>query len=147
MESLSQSEKVVRKNLAMPGPRPTLTKAKAKTVLDHLGGGETLAKACESGGVGLSSYYRRIDRYPDILEEIKRVLSTQKQTRRERAIETILAAFEKDWKAAAWWLERNYPHEFGRYQPNTTPVIPTKIEVVEEEFPLPDFLKRAGVRR
>jgi len=131
----------------MPGPKPTLTKDKARAVLSHLEAGVSLTKACDTVAIGVSSYYRHIEGYPDILEEIKSVLDAQKHSRREQAVETIFDAFKKDWKAAAWWLERNYPHEFGRFQPNRAPVIPTKIVVVEEEVPLPDFLERAGVRR
>ena len=107
----------------MPGPKPTLTKDKARAVLSHLEAGVSLTKACDTVAIGVSSYYRHIEGYPDILEEIKSVLDAQKHSRREQAVETIFDAFKKDWKAAAWWLERNYPHEFGRHQPRTAPVI------------------------
>lgn len=104
----------------MPGPKPSLTKPKARAVLNQLNQGMTLSSACEIVGVGVSSYYRRIESYPDILKEIKKVLDAEKRTRKDLAIETILDAFESDWKAAAWWLERNYPSEFGKAAPRHT---------------------------
>ena len=101
----------------MPGPQRTLSKVKARAILAELRDGKTLGIACDTVGMGMSSYYRHIERYPDILEEIKKVLDAQKRTRKELAIETILSAFQTDWKAAAWWLERNYPAEFSRPRP------------------------------
>jgi len=43
---------------------------------------------------------------------------TQKHTVKEEAVQTIRDAFETDWHAAAWYLERRYPNEFGRKLPN-----------------------------
>ena len=31
----------------------------------------------------------------------------------DEALHSIQAAFPKDWKAAAWWLERNHPKQYS----------------------------------
>jgi hypothetical protein len=122
----------------MPGPKPSLTKAKAKEILNRLLADQSLAVACAETGVGLSSYYRHIDRYPDILEPIKKALESQKNTRKELAIQTIVEAFKVDWKAAAWWLERNHPSEFAKRLPAHDST-PQEIIIRSELGPRPRF--------
>ena len=122
----------------MPGPKPSLTKAKAKEILNRLLTDHSLAVACAETGVGLSSYYRHIHRYPDILESIKKALEAQKNTRKELAIQTIVEAFKMDWKAAAWWLERNHPNEYAKRVP-VHDSTPQEIIIRNELGPRPRF--------
>lgn len=93
-------------------PAPTLTESASKAVKNHIRSNLTLALSCKKAGVGLSSYHRRIDSYPDILGSIKKALEAQKTMVKE-AIQTIRDAFATDWKAAAWLLERRHPSGYG----------------------------------
>ena len=47
-------------------------------------------------------------------------------------IQTILKASEKSWQAAAWWLERRCPDEYGR-MPKAEPVNAVTYEELEQE--------------
>jgi len=96
-----------------------------------------LAQSCAKVGVGIHSYYRRIESYPAILSDIKKELETQKHTVKKEAIQTIRDAFAIDWHAAAWYLERRYPNEFGRKIPNQDGE--TKLVIRNELGPKPRF--------
>lgn len=47
-------------------------------------------------------------------------------------IQTILKASEKSWQAAAWWLERRCPDEYGRMVKEEKPTNIVTIEEFEE---------------
>ncbi len=101
-----------------PGPQPTHTEAKSKAILRCLTvDGLNLGQSCKKVGVGIHSYYRRIDAYPEILSDIKSALDAQKRVIKEEALQTIRDAMKSDWKAAAWYLERRFPNEYGRRAP------------------------------
>jgi hypothetical protein len=100
-----------------PGPSPSLNEIKAKAILKHLESDLTLAQSCKKVSVGLSSYHRHIGSYPEIKGAIKGWLDAQQNTVKEEAFQTIRDAFKDDWKAAAWYLERRFPNEFGKRLP------------------------------
>jgi len=52
----------------------------------------------------------------DFTERIKKAELEGNQTRKEAAQAAIFKAFDKQWTAGAWWLERNYPEEYGSKQ-------------------------------
>ena len=120
-----------------PGPKPSLDEIKAKAILKHLESDLTLAQSCKKIGVGLSSYHRHIGSYPEILGSIKEWLDAQKHTVKEEAFQTIRDAFNDDWKAAAWYLERRFPNEFGRKAP--VEAEPQTIVIRNELGPRPRF--------
>jgi hypothetical protein len=120
-----------------PGPSPSLNEIKAKAILKNLESDLTLAQSCKKVGVGLSSYHRHIGSYPEIMEAIKGWLDAQKHTVKDEAIQTIRDAFRTDWKAAAWYLERRFPNEFGRRNPSEAE--PQTFVVRNELGPKPRF--------
>ncbi|MDA7645214.1 hypothetical protein N8642_02540 [bacterium] len=120
-----------------PGPSPSLNEIKAKAILKNLESDLTLAQSCKKVGVGLSSYHRHIGSYPEIMEAIKGWLDAQKHTVKDEAIQTIRDAFRTDWKAAAWYLERRFPNEFGRRNPSEAE--PQTFVVRNELGPRPRF--------
>lgn len=50
----------------------------------------------------------------DTYREFHRLVYRAERTVKIRALGFIQQAQETDWKAAAWWLERKHPDEFGR---------------------------------
>ena len=120
-----------------PGPKPSLNGIKAKAILKHLESDLTLAQSCKKVGVGLSSYHRHIGSYPEIMGAIKGWLDAQQNTVKEEAVQTIRDAFKDDWKAAAWYLERRFPNEFGRRNPSEAE--PQTFVVRNELGPRPRF--------
>lgn len=80
------------------------------------------------------TFYRWMERYPEFKEAVERAEQEAVAFYAERI---RLATFE-DWRAAAWWLERRFPHEFGRHQ---TAIISStgapKQEIIIELFDSP----------
>jgi hypothetical protein len=50
----------------------------------------------------------------DSLREFFRLVHKTERSVKIRALGIIQQAQDGDWKAAAWWLERKYPDEYGR---------------------------------
>lgn len=96
------------------GPQSKLTEAMAKRILAFVEAGETLKSALRKAGQSSSGYYRGIASFPEIRQAVKKGLEGEREEMRQQAIDTIRRAFSKSWMACAWWLERNYPGEFGK---------------------------------
>ena len=87
-------------------------------LLKHIRAGVPFKYACEAVGIPYHTYSEWVRKgkrqsrgqYHDFYEEVKKA--------RGRAISRNVAiiqkAAEKQWQAAAWWLERVCPDEFGR---------------------------------
>lgn len=73
--------------------------------------GATYRLACQYAGISEDTFTAWKDRYPDFSERIKRAegAATVQWLAKIEA-----AASEGTWQAAAWKLERRYPHEYGR---------------------------------
>jgi hypothetical protein len=96
------------------GNQPKLTTEKAARILEHIEAGKFLKDALGLENISQSSFYRGLERMPELKEAFKEAMEAQRSAFKEEAIATIRAAFKESWQAAAWWLERNYPSEFGR---------------------------------
>lgn len=96
------------------GTPPKLTEEKALAILSHIGQGKFLKEALGLESISSSSFYRHIEDFPEIHGRIKEAMEQQKSLFKEEALRTIRDAFATDWKAAAWYLERTYPCEYGR---------------------------------
>jgi hypothetical protein len=88
--------------LADPQRRETLLKA--------LEAGNTRKAACAYAGLSEDAFARYCASNPDFTDDVgeaeaKAVI---------RHVGLILQAANKDWRAAAWWLERKFPDEWGR---------------------------------
>jgi hypothetical protein len=79
----------------------TLTIGKFLTICRQVENGWAVKRACEVEGI---SY--RNSRLQERLQEAETV---RFNLRHEQALESIMAAGERNWMAHAWWLERNLP--------------------------------------
>lgn len=101
---------------AGPGRNPKLTDEIRKSILGDLATGNTRACAAARAGVSDRTLRRwlaagRAGRAPYVsfLSAVKKA----EQDAQAFCVRTILAASKKSWQAAAWFLERRYPTEFG----------------------------------
>ena len=111
----------------MPGGRPTkLDATAANAIVAILQKGLTIDDACEAAGIDDSTFQRWMRRGEKVLKareprpgekEFGEFCAAVKKARalgKVSNVTLIETAAASDWKAAAWLLERMYPHQFGR---------------------------------
>ena len=96
-----------------------LDEAKMQGLQDALIAGNTVENACVMAGIGESSFYRwmrEADEAPEghPLWEFQQRVKKAMAVAEHRNIMVIQKAAEKNWQAAAWFLERRNPKEYGR---------------------------------
>jgi hypothetical protein len=115
-----------------------LTKKTQDAICRALANGNTRADAATLAGVVQATLYRWLaegrkqesGEFRDLLEAVKRAESQAVDAN----VKHIKRAASKQWQAAAWWLERRRPKQFGRRErlehtgPNGAPL---RIEIVE----------------
>ncbi len=88
---------------------------------DHVGeivkaleNGDGRVRACKAAGIHYSTFLDWLEHKPEFSEAIKKAERCGLSRVRDLAQRGIIEKFTSHWQAAAWWLERNYPAEFGR---------------------------------
>jgi transposase len=79
-------------------------------ILQALEVGTPYKHAAAFGGISEDTFSRWLKRHADFAESVKAAESRAMVGRLVR----IRQAETESWQAAAWWLERRYPTEFGR---------------------------------
>ena len=96
----------------MPAGRPTkYTPETVDKILKAIAVGAPYTHACNYAGIGFDAFNEWRQKYPEFSEQIKEAEG--------KAAVGWLAKIEKaasdgNWTAAAWKLERRYPHDFGK---------------------------------
>ncbi|MBV9173618.1 MAG: hypothetical protein JOZ81_26440, partial [Chloroflexi bacterium] len=93
----------------MPRP-PKLTPERQERVLAAIGAGATRKAAASYAGVDESTLYRWLKRNASFAS----LLRAREDEVEVRACAEIQQAASADWRAAAWWLERRRPADYGR---------------------------------
>lgn len=112
--------KAVKIPLKRRGPKPKLNEVKALEIIRRIEDGATVENACVQSGQSLSGFYRGMIRFdienPEIRQAFARARATIERVRETKAVQRIEDAFEEDWRAAAWYLERRFPEKYGKSQ-------------------------------
>ncbi|MBY0274724.1 hypothetical protein K2Z84_05250 [Candidatus Binatia bacterium] len=125
----------------MPGGRPPkLTPELQQRIIQAIQGGAYREKAAQFAGIAPETLSRWMSRRGSPYAEFSQaVLEAEAHASVIMALR-VSAAAKDDWRAAAWWLERKFPDEWGRKDQhkitdgNGEPVIPL------------DFLRQAFER-
>jgi hypothetical protein len=81
-----------------------------KSILESIEVGMSITDACELAGVNRGSFYV----WKNKEGEASKLLRGAELKAKKRNIGLVnKAAVERDWRAAAWWLERKYPEEYS----------------------------------
>lgn len=86
------------------------TPAIAKAICDSVESGTPKKYAAQAAGISESTLYAWCAGDPEFSELVKRAEGIAV----EANIKVIKTATPKNWTAAAWWLERRHPRDFGR---------------------------------
>ena len=78
-------------------------------VCENLTAKKGTISACKAAGIGFSTHYDWIERFPQYAKRIKKAELSGAKFGKEYAIQAIFAAMSKSWQSAASWLERKYP--------------------------------------
>ncbi|MBN2167605.1 MAG: hypothetical protein JW738_00045 [Actinobacteria bacterium] len=100
------------------GRRPKLTKELQERICQLISAGNYIKTACQASGISEQTYInwkkwgekRSAGIYFEFFEAVKKAEATAIA----RNIAVIQTASRDSWQAAAWWLERKYPKEWGR---------------------------------
>lgn len=111
---------------------PEIQEAFVKAIAEGL----NYAQACNVIGVSYTAYrkWRRKGRsgqgvYGAFVAEIKRA---EAEAIRQH-LAAVTSARDKSWQAAAWWLERKYPHIYGQQRHEIAEIKRTLAEIQKEQ--------------
>src|SRR5262245_2955154 len=79
--------------------------------------GQTQRTAALSCGIGETTFYRWLeeaDNGNDLAREFRESIKKAKAEAEGRMVKLVRKAAVKNWQAAAWYLERSNPHDWGR---------------------------------
>lgn len=81
-----------------------------KLIIEVIDKGGTDRDAYTMAGISHQTFYRWISEHSEFSEAV----NTARLGGKLEALGAVRSAFKKDWKAAAWYLERKYAEEFAR---------------------------------
>lgn len=107
-------------------PESTYTEEVGQKIAEMVAVGTPAYIAAQAVGIHRDTFYNWLNRHPTFSELVKRA---QAEAVNER-VQIILDAARsgKNWTAAAWHLERQYPEEFG-IKPADKPNITVTVEI------------------
>lgn len=82
-------------------------------MIGHVESGLSVTDACKIVPLARSAFYSYLRAHDHKKPALKKATEVRDLAIAEEAKAAIRSAFGKDWKSAAWWLERNFPHLFG----------------------------------
>lgn len=91
--------------------RPTkFTPVIREAILQAIRMGNTRASAAEATGIHRDTLHTWTERFPAFSDAIKEAEAYAEQ----EAVKAIVSQFHHQWTAAAWYLERKHPDEWGK---------------------------------
>ena len=94
----------------MAGKPSKYTPERVRAIVQAIEIGAPYRHACAVGGIDEATFARWRERYAEFADAIKEAEGKAVTGRLAR----IRLAESEHWQAAAWWLERKYPQEFGK---------------------------------
>jgi hypothetical protein len=128
-------------------PQPPLTDAQRHDICEMLSSGASRASAAQFAGCHVAALRAEMRRNPDFAARVLQAELNLESTML-RAIRTAAAEDQKQWRAAAWALERIYPNRYAKRRSNTLTVnqvhefISEVSEIIASELPVPRFRER-----
>jgi hypothetical protein len=128
-------------------PQPPLTDAQRHDICEMLSSGASRASAAQFAGCHGAALRAEMRRNLDFANRVLQAELNLESTLL-RAIRSVAEKDPKQWRAAAWALERIYPNRYAKRRTNTLTVdqvhefISEVSEIVASELPVPRFRER-----
>jgi hypothetical protein len=128
-------------------PQPPLTDTQRHDICEMLSSGASRASAAQFAGCHVAALRAEMRRNPDFAGRVRQAELNLESTML-RAIRTVAQQDQKQWRAAAWALERIYPNRYAKRRSNTLTVdqvhefISEVTEIIASELPVPRFRER-----
>ena len=87
-----------------------LRNGKKAAVLEALRQGNNRRAACEAVGIGHTTFYRWLEEDGTLRDAVEKAEAEAEQY----FVGRVKAATAEQWTAAAWWLERKRPDDWGK---------------------------------
>jgi hypothetical protein len=81
-------------------------------IIEKISEGHGRVNACKAAGINYQTFINWMERELEFLEAVKNAERVGADKIKDLAQLAIRSKFDKQWTAAAWWLERNYPNEY-----------------------------------
>jgi transcriptional regulator with XRE-family HTH domain len=133
------------------GPKPMLTTKVLKIAEREAANGLTLKQISVIIGVTASTLSTWKNRDGEIEEKLRQAIAKGKAKGLQRRLKRIERAAQKQWAADAWWIERQFPEQYGKTQhlrlsdadgnkiePSTTVIAPTVVFVQPKKEQIAD---------
>jgi hypothetical protein len=114
--------------------RSKYTPELVRQICEILAEGNPRRTACVLAGVSEETFYTWLRAKPEFSEAIKK--AEEEAIRRNVGI--VQSAAREHWQAAAWWLERKAPDEFGQRSRQTVEVTGPDGGPVQHEHSIPE---------
>ncbi|MCX6154926.1 MAG: hypothetical protein NT007_12285 [Candidatus Kapabacteria bacterium] len=90
------------------------SKAITESIVMELRQGNGRVRTCKAVGITHETFMNWITKYSEFSDTIKKAEKAGIMLKKEEAEQCIREAQKKQWQAAAWFLERKFPKEYGR---------------------------------
>ncbi len=111
----------------LSGRKTKLNKELTDEIVKRIRAGNYIKVACQAVGISQTSYFDWINKGEQGIEPYAEFLGAIKKAESEAHVHfvaIIAAQASSQWQAAAWWLERKYPGQWGKRE---------KIEISQEQ--------------
>ena len=106
------------------GRKTVFTNQIRNAILRSLRSGAMIGEACKAAGISRPTYYLWMSKAYSGDEQFIEFFEKVDKARAHVAhvlLKRIMEHSKKDWRAAAWWLEKYAPNQYGRFVGNTIP--------------------------
>lgn len=93
--------------------RTKYTKERVDDICKRLREKKGRVTAVSMAGIDYQTFINWMDSKPEFKKKVEQAEKDGNEYGREYAISCIFRNMQKNWTAAAWWIERNYPSEFA----------------------------------
>jgi hypothetical protein len=93
--------------------RPTVMTPEVVTaIIESIGNGNTRMASVAAAGVGYQTWRDYLKRD----EDLQQLVLSAEATAEKNCVEILKRAMPLNWQAAAWWLERRRPQQYGKQE-------------------------------